>query len=55
MPHLPEPRCDARIETRREIGYDAREFITSNELIRKDGHEVAFHRTWERRIARTAD
>ncbi len=38
-----------------ELGCDAREFITSNELICKDGNEVVFHRTWERRIPRTAD
>jgi hypothetical protein len=53
--HRPELPWDARVETRSELGCDAREFITSNELICKDGNEVVFHRTWERRIPRTAD
>lgn len=44
-PHRPEPPWDARVETRSELGCDAREFIASNELIRKDGNEVVFHRT----------
>lgn len=51
--HRPELPWDARIETRSELSCDAREFITSNELICKDGNEVVFHRTWERRIPRT--
>ncbi|GAX52452.1 hypothetical protein AQJ27_14420 [Streptomyces olivochromogenes] len=54
-PHRPEPPWDARDETRSELGCDAREFITANELICKDGNEVVFHRTRERRIPRTAD
>ncbi|MFK0022425.1 CocE/NonD family hydrolase [Streptomyces sp. NPDC090798] len=53
--HRPELPWDARVETRSELSCDAREFITSNELICKDGDEVVFHRTWERRIPRTAD
>ncbi|QIZ01858.1 CocE/NonD family hydrolase [Streptomyces sp. S1D4-11] len=53
--HRPELPWDARVETRSELSCDAREFITSNELICKDGNEVVFHRTWERRIPRTAD
>ncbi|WP_405885585.1 CocE/NonD family hydrolase [Streptomyces sp. NBC_01136] len=52
--HRPDLSWDARVETRSEITCDAREFITSNELICKDGHEVVFHRTWEKRIPRTA-
>ncbi|MFF3140366.1 CocE/NonD family hydrolase [Streptomyces sp. NPDC057927] len=51
--HRPELPWDARVETRSELSCDAREFITSNELICKDGNEVVFHRTWERRIPRT--
>lgn len=50
--HRPEPPWDARVETRSELSRDVREFATSNELIRKDGNEVVFHRTWERRIPR---
>ncbi|SOE29680.1 hypothetical protein SAMN05442782_6557 [Streptomyces sp. OK228] len=53
--HRPELPWDARVETRSELSCDAREFITSNELICKDGNEVVFHRTWERRIPRTPD
>ncbi|WP_079174106.1 CocE/NonD family hydrolase [Streptomyces mirabilis] len=53
--HRPELPWDARVETRSELSCDAREFITSNELICKDGNEVVFHRTWERRIPRTTD
>ncbi|MFG2258524.1 CocE/NonD family hydrolase [Streptomyces mirabilis] len=51
--HRPELPWDARVETRSELSCNAREFITSNELICKDGNEVVFHRTWERRIPRT--
>ncbi|WP_405830416.1 CocE/NonD family hydrolase [Streptomyces sp. NBC_01176] len=52
--HRPEPAWDARIEVRSEVTCDTRDFITSSELVCKDGDEVVFHRTWERRIPRTA-
>lgn len=52
--HRPEMAWDARIETRSEIGADATDFITSDEVVCKDGDEIVFHRTWERRIPRTA-
>ncbi|MFF1452675.1 CocE/NonD family hydrolase [Streptomyces sp. NPDC058274] len=52
--HRPETGWDAKVETRSEITCDATDFITSNEVICKDGDEVVFHRTWERRIPRTA-
>jgi hypothetical protein len=52
--HRPELPWEARVEARSELSCGAREFITSNEVIRKDGNEVVFHRTWERRIPRTA-
>ncbi|MCX4576786.1 CocE/NonD family hydrolase [Streptomyces sp. NBC_01571] len=51
--HRPEPAWDARIEVRSEVTCDTRDFITSSELVCKDGDEVVFHRTWERRIPRT--
>ncbi|MFE3142309.1 CocE/NonD family hydrolase [Streptomyces scopuliridis] len=52
--HRPELAWDARVETRSEISCDVDDFITSNEVICHDGAEVVFHRTWEKRIPRTA-
>ncbi|WP_327359176.1 CocE/NonD family hydrolase [Streptomyces sp. NBC_01304] len=52
--HRPELGWDARVETHSEITCGATEFVTSNEVICRDGDEVVFHRTWERRIPRTA-
>ncbi|MFF8913548.1 CocE/NonD family hydrolase [Streptomyces sp. NPDC015032] len=52
--HRPEMAWDVRIETRSEISADETDFITSNEVVCKDGGEVVFHRTWEKRIPRTA-
>lgn len=52
--HRPELAWDVRIETRSEITCDAADFITSNEVVCKDGREIVFHRTWEKRIPRTA-
>ncbi|MET9624150.1 CocE/NonD family hydrolase [Streptomyces sp. NPDC006464] len=52
--HRPESAWNVTIETRSEIGCDADAFLTSNEVVCKDGDEVVFHRTWEKRIPRTA-
>ncbi|MEV6326317.1 CocE/NonD family hydrolase [Streptomyces sp. NPDC051909] len=52
--HRPELAWDVRIETRSEISCDADAFLTSDEVICKEGDEVVFHRTWEERIPRTA-
>lgn len=52
--HRPELGWDVRVETHSEITCDATDFVTSNEVVCKDGDEVVFHRTWERRIPRTA-
>ncbi|MFF1257784.1 CocE/NonD family hydrolase [Streptomyces sp. NPDC058321] len=52
--HRPELAWDVTIETRSEIACDATDFITSNEVVCRDGGEVVFHRTWEQRIPRTA-
>ncbi|CAM5255210.1 CocE/NonD family hydrolase [Streptomyces californicus] len=52
--HRPEAGWDVEIETRSEIAADEHDFITSNEVVCKDGEEVVFHRTWEKRIPRTA-
>ncbi|MET9658985.1 CocE/NonD family hydrolase [Streptomyces sp. NPDC006510] len=52
--HRPEMAWDVRVETRSEISADDTDFITSDEVVCKDGGEVVFHRTWEKRIPRTA-
>ncbi|MFD7119681.1 CocE/NonD family hydrolase [Streptomyces sp. NPDC059922] len=52
--HRPELGWDARVETRSEISCDVDDFITSNEVICRDGDEVVYHRTWEKRVPRTA-
>ncbi|MFD4414388.1 MULTISPECIES: CocE/NonD family hydrolase [unclassified Streptomyces] len=52
--HRPDLPWDAHITTTSEITCDAEHFITSDEVICKDGGEVVFHRTWEKRIRRTA-
>ncbi|MFF8830704.1 CocE/NonD family hydrolase [Streptomyces sp. NPDC015131] len=52
--HRPELSWDVTVETRSEIACDATHFLTSDEVICKEGSEVVFHRTWEKRIARTA-
>ncbi|WHM37234.1 CocE/NonD family hydrolase [Streptomyces sp. BPTC-684] len=52
--HRPELAWDVTITTRSEITCDAADFLTSDEVICRDGGEVVFHRTWEKRIPRTA-
>jgi len=52
--HRPDLPWDAHVSTTSEISCDADDFITSNEVICRDGGEVVFHRTWEKRIPRTA-
>lgn len=52
--HRPEMAWDVTIETRSEISCDAADFLTSDEVVCKDGDEIVFHRTWEKRIPRTA-
>ncbi|NNN30593.1 CocE/NonD family hydrolase [Streptomyces sp. S3(2020)] len=52
--HRPEAAWDTTVRTRSEITCEAAEFVTSNEVICTDGGEVVFHRTWEKRIPRTA-
>ncbi len=48
------PGWDARVETRSEITCDEGGFLTSNEVVCREGDEVVFHRTWERRLPRSA-
>ncbi len=50
--HRPDPGWDVRIETRSELGCDADGFLASNELVCREGEEIVFHRTWERRVPR---
>ncbi|MEU0787091.1 CocE/NonD family hydrolase [Streptomyces sp. NPDC006173] len=52
--HRPDLPWDARVETTSVLTCDAQEFITSNEVVCRDGDEVVFHRTWEKRIPRSA-
>ncbi|MET9548244.1 CocE/NonD family hydrolase [Streptomyces sp. NPDC006627] len=52
--HRPELGWDVSVETHSEITCDAADFLTSDEVICRNGDEVVFHRTWERRIRRTA-
>ncbi|RVU16543.1 CocE/NonD family hydrolase [Streptomyces antnestii] len=52
--HRPELAWDVTVTTRSEITCDATDFITSNEVVCRDGGEVVFHRTWEQRIPRTS-
>lgn len=52
--HRPERGWDARVETRSEISCDEGGFLTSNEVVCREGDEVVFHRTWERRLPRAA-
>ncbi|MER6122887.1 CocE/NonD family hydrolase [Streptomyces sp. NPDC001795] len=52
--HRPEAGWDARVETHSGITCTATDFVVSNELVCKDGDEVVFHRTWEKRVPRTA-
>ncbi|MBC2908232.1 CocE/NonD family hydrolase [Streptomyces cupreus] len=52
--HRPELAWDTTVRTRSEITCDTEDFIASNEVICTDGGEVVFHRTWEKRIPRTA-
>lgn len=52
--YRPELAWDAVVRTRSEIRCEERDFLTTNEVICTDGGDVVFHRTWERRIPRTA-
>ncbi|MFJ9099595.1 CocE/NonD family hydrolase [Streptomyces sp. NPDC102405] len=52
--HRPELAWDTTVRTRSEITCDGTDFRTSNEVVCTEGGEVVFHRTWEKRIPRTA-
>lgn len=52
--HRPELGWDVRIETRSEISCDEGGFVTSNEVVCRESGDVLYHRTWQRRLPRTA-
>ncbi|MER5934078.1 CocE/NonD family hydrolase [Streptomyces sp. NPDC002054] len=52
--HRPELGWDARVETRSETSCDEGGFLTLNEVVCREGEEVVFHHTWERRLPRAA-
>ncbi|WP_020120562.1 CocE/NonD family hydrolase [Streptomyces canus] len=52
--HRPELAWDTTVRTRSEITCDGTDFHTSDEVVCTAGDEVVFHRTWEKRIPRTA-
>ncbi|WP_256107500.1 CocE/NonD family hydrolase [Streptomyces sp. ODS05-4] len=52
--HRPDLGWDTTVDTRSEITCDATHFTATSEVICAEGAEVVFHRTWEKRIPRTA-
>ncbi|MGW0698805.1 CocE/NonD family hydrolase [Streptomyces sp. NPDC002867] len=52
--HRPELGWDVRVETRSALTCDAAGFLASDEMVCRDGDEIVFHRTWEKRLPRTA-
>ncbi|WP_329266340.1 CocE/NonD family hydrolase [Streptomyces pseudovenezuelae] len=52
--HRPELAWDTTVRTRSEITCDGTDFHTLDEVVCTAGGEVVFHRTWEKRIPRTA-
>ncbi|MFF3452132.1 CocE/NonD family hydrolase [Streptomyces sp. NPDC002667] len=52
--HRPDLPWDARVKTSSTMTCDAQDFVTTDELVCKDGDEVVFHRTWEKKIPRTS-
>ncbi|NEA56979.1 CocE/NonD family hydrolase [Streptomyces sp. SID13666] len=50
----PDLGWDVSVDTRSEIQADATHFVTFNEVTCHSGDETVFHRTWNRRIPRTA-
>ncbi|MET9962069.1 CocE/NonD family hydrolase [Streptomyces sp. NPDC006326] len=52
--HRPEPAWDAQVETHAETTCDEGGFLVANEVVCREGEEVVFHRTWQRRLPRAA-
>jgi hypothetical protein len=52
--HRPDLPWNATVATRSTLTCDATHFHAANEVVCRDGDEVVFHRTWKKRIPRTA-
>ncbi|MFE9249908.1 CocE/NonD family hydrolase [Streptomyces sp. NPDC007088] len=50
----PDREWDVSVRTRSEIRCEADDFLTTDEVVCEDTEGIVFHRTWERRIPRTA-
>ncbi|MFF3321251.1 CocE/NonD family hydrolase [Streptomyces sp. NPDC002889] len=50
--HRPELSWDVRIETHSDLTCDHIGFRTRDEVVCRDGDEIVFHRTWEKRVPR---
>ncbi|MFG3495508.1 CocE/NonD family hydrolase [Streptomyces sp. NPDC047928] len=49
----PDRLWRATVEIRSEAACDATHYLLSDEVVCKDGDEVVFHRTWEKRVPRS--
>ncbi|MGW6455313.1 CocE/NonD family hydrolase [Streptomyces sp. NPDC055078] len=52
--HRPETAWDVTVETRSRMSCDAADFLLEDEVVCRDGREIVFHRTWEKRVPRLA-
>ncbi|MFF2844832.1 CocE/NonD family hydrolase [Streptomyces sp. NPDC058001] len=52
--HRPDLAWDTSVHTTSSLTCDATHFVTVDEVVCRAGDEVVFHRTWRKRIPRTA-
>ncbi|MFD3435891.1 CocE/NonD family hydrolase [Streptomyces sp. NPDC058685] len=52
--HRPDRAWDVTVESRCGISCDAAGFLVEDEVVCRDGEEIVFHRTWEKRLPREA-
>jgi hypothetical protein len=52
--HRPELGWEVTVRTRSELACDGTDFLTANEVVCAEGGEAVFHRSWEKRLPRTA-
>jgi hypothetical protein len=52
--HRPEPGWDVTFRTRVKPACDGTDFLAANEVVRTEGGEVTFRRSWEKRLPRIA-
>ncbi|MEJ8636718.1 CocE/NonD family hydrolase [Streptomyces sp. MS2.AVA.5] len=52
--HRPDRAWDVTVESRCDISCDAAGFLVEDEVVCRDGEEIVFHRTWEKRLPREA-